>query len=93
MCRKREGRVKKTSVTILYIDFSLFFKVVFRDSEFLKEKRRSKKGEQKFRKREAKEEEEDETLPYNRFVLIHFLRRASFCRLHQKLSETVPREE
>ena len=38
-------------------------------------------------------EEEDETLPYNRFVLIHFLRRASFCRLHQKLSETVPREE
>ena len=55
MCRKREGRVKKTSVTILYIDFSLFFKVVFRDSEFLKEKRRSKKGEQK-RKKEKRGE-------------------------------------
>ena len=100
MCRKREGRVY-----IYKVDESLFFlvqKVVFKDSEFCSEKELeegSKKGNKNFKKKKRKkekgrEEEEDEThFPPIEFILIHFLRRASFCRLHQKLSETVPREE
>ena len=84
-----------TSLHKKKVDESLFFlvqKVVFKDSEFW-----SKKGNKNFKKKKRKkekgreEEEEDETHSY--FILIHFLRRASFCRLHQKLSETVPREE
>tara|TARA_B100001540_G_scaffold83583_1_gene75242 strand:+ start:3214 stop:3450 length:237 start_codon:yes stop_codon:yes gene_type:complete len=67
----------------------------------LKEEEGSKKGNKNFKKKRKKkkgreEEEEDEThsyFPPIEFILIHFLRRASFCRLHQKLSETVPREE
>ena len=55
----------------------------------------SKKKKEK-RKKGREDEDEDEThsyFPPIEFILIHFLRRASFCRLHQKLSETVPREE
>jgi len=59
-----------------------------RGTKISKKKRKKKKGRE--------EEEEDEThsyFPPIEFILIHVLRRASFCRLHQKLSETVPREE
>ena len=59
-----------------------------RGTKISKKKRKKEKGRE--------EEEEDEThsyFPPIEFILIHFLRRASFCRLHQKLSETVPREE
>ena len=57
-------------------------------------KRGTKISKKKRKKEKGREEEEDEThFPPIEFILIHFLRRASFCRLHQKLSETVPREE
>ena len=58
--------------------------------------KRGTKISKKKKKKGREEEDEDEThsyFPPIEFILIHFLRRASFCRLHQKLSETVPREE
>ena len=55
-----------------------------RGTKISKKKRKKEKGREE-------EEEEDEThsyFPPIEFILIHFLRRASFCRLHQKLSKT-----